>query len=247
MATAAASLPPSSFATGSAVVNMLRQVGLAIGVAVLIAVLGSPDSPAHVLAAYQRGVDRDRCDRVRRRRRRVPSAGAPEGHDRRSRGGRDGNGAGDRRRRSSSRPPPICETLRDDDRPARHRERVHAPARASSSTSAARRESPVRSPPTSATTSRGDSSTAGCTRPSSRRSRRPARSRRSRTRACRRSASRTRPTSSARTAAAASTSWRPPIHQGRTQQLWQVEIRRPDDHKLVARGQVRLQNIEPPS
>jgi len=55
MATAAASLPPTSFATGSAVVNMLRQVGLAIGVAVLIAVLGSPDSPARVLAAYQRG------------------------------------------------------------------------------------------------------------------------------------------------------------------------------------------------
>ena len=37
---------------------------------------------------------------------------------------------------------------------------------------------------------------------------------------------------------------RPPIHQGRTQQLWQVEIRRPDDHKLVARGQVRLQNVD---
>jgi uncharacterized protein (TIGR00369 family) len=35
-----------------------------------------------------------------------------------------------------------------------------------------------------------------------------------------------------------------PIHQGRTQQLWQVEIRRPEDHKLVARGQVRLQNIQ---
>jgi 1,4-dihydroxy-2-naphthoyl-CoA hydrolase len=35
-----------------------------------------------------------------------------------------------------------------------------------------------------------------------------------------------------------------PIHQGRTQQLWQVEIRRPDDQKLVARGQVRLQNVE---
>jgi 1,4-dihydroxy-2-naphthoyl-CoA hydrolase len=34
------------------------------------------------------------------------------------------------------------------------------------------------------------------------------------------------------------------IHQGRTQQLWQVEIRRPDDRKLVARGQVRLQNVE---
>ena len=35
-----------------------------------------------------------------------------------------------------------------------------------------------------------------------------------------------------------------PIQQGRTQQLWQVEIRRPEDDKLVARGQVRLQNIE---
>jgi uncharacterized protein (TIGR00369 family) len=35
-----------------------------------------------------------------------------------------------------------------------------------------------------------------------------------------------------------------PIHQGRTQQLWQVELRRPEDDKLVARGQVRLQNVE---
>lgn len=35
-----------------------------------------------------------------------------------------------------------------------------------------------------------------------------------------------------------------PIQQGQTQQIWQVEIRRPDDDKLVARGQVRLQNIE---
>jgi 1,4-dihydroxy-2-naphthoyl-CoA hydrolase len=35
-----------------------------------------------------------------------------------------------------------------------------------------------------------------------------------------------------------------PIQQGRTQQLWQVEIRRPQDDKLVARGHVRLQNIE---
>jgi 1,4-dihydroxy-2-naphthoyl-CoA hydrolase len=35
-----------------------------------------------------------------------------------------------------------------------------------------------------------------------------------------------------------------PVHQGRTQQLWQVEIRRPEDDKLVARGQVRLQNIK---
>jgi 1,4-dihydroxy-2-naphthoyl-CoA hydrolase len=34
------------------------------------------------------------------------------------------------------------------------------------------------------------------------------------------------------------------LHQGRTQQLWQVEISRPDDGKLVARGQVRLQNVD---
>jgi uncharacterized protein (TIGR00369 family) len=36
-----------------------------------------------------------------------------------------------------------------------------------------------------------------------------------------------------------------PIYQGRTQQLWQVEIRRDSDGALLARGQVRLQNIEP--
>jgi 1,4-dihydroxy-2-naphthoyl-CoA hydrolase len=34
------------------------------------------------------------------------------------------------------------------------------------------------------------------------------------------------------------------IHQGRSQQLWGVEIRRPEDQKLVARGQVRLQNVD---
>jgi uncharacterized membrane protein len=36
------------------VINMLRQIGLAIGVAVLIAVLGNPDSPDATLAVYQR-------------------------------------------------------------------------------------------------------------------------------------------------------------------------------------------------
>ena len=54
VATGSASLPASSFATGSAVVNMFRQIGLAIGVAVFIAVLGSPHLPAAVLTAYQR-------------------------------------------------------------------------------------------------------------------------------------------------------------------------------------------------
>ena len=38
-----------------------------------------------------------------------------------------------------------------------------------------------------------------------------------------------------------------PVHQGATQQLWQVAITRADDGKVVARGQVRLQNVDLPS
>lgn len=38
-----------------------------------------------------------------------------------------------------------------------------------------------------------------------------------------------------------------PIHRGRTQQLWQVEVRRESDDKLLARGQLRLQNIIDPA
>ena len=34
-----------------------------------------------------------------------------------------------------------------------------------------------------------------------------------------------------------------PIHRGRLQQLWLVEIT-DEEHRLVARGQVRLQNLE---
>ncbi|MCW2705763.1 MAG: putative esterase [Blastococcus sp.] len=37
-----------------------------------------------------------------------------------------------------------------------------------------------------------------------------------------------------------------PIQQGRTLQLWQVHLTRVDDGKLVARGQVRLQNVPLP-
>jgi MFS family permease len=55
MATAAASLPPRAFATGSAVVNMLRQVGVALGVALLVALLGTPASSAAALTAFRTG------------------------------------------------------------------------------------------------------------------------------------------------------------------------------------------------
>ncbi|WP_231390277.1 MFS transporter [Nocardia sp. CNY236] len=48
-------LPPQRFATGSAVLSMARQIGLAVGVAVLIAVLGSPATPQATLEAFQRG------------------------------------------------------------------------------------------------------------------------------------------------------------------------------------------------
>ncbi|MGY1600965.1 PaaI family thioesterase [Geodermatophilus sp. SYSU D00815] len=38
-----------------------------------------------------------------------------------------------------------------------------------------------------------------------------------------------------------------PVQQGRTLQLWLVTLARADDGKLVARGQVRLQNVPLPT
>jgi EmrB/QacA subfamily drug resistance transporter len=55
MATGASALPPHSFATGSGVINMLRQVGLAIGVSVFVAVLGTPATPEDSLHAFEHG------------------------------------------------------------------------------------------------------------------------------------------------------------------------------------------------
>jgi 1,4-dihydroxy-2-naphthoyl-CoA hydrolase len=37
-----------------------------------------------------------------------------------------------------------------------------------------------------------------------------------------------------------------PIRTGRTQQIWLVEIEREDDGKMVARGQLRVQNLPAP-
>jgi hypothetical protein len=55
LATGSAALPSHSFATGSAVVNMLRQIGMAIGVAVLIAVLATPRTASDAVRAYRDG------------------------------------------------------------------------------------------------------------------------------------------------------------------------------------------------
>jgi len=38
-----------------------------------------------------------------------------------------------------------------------------------------------------------------------------------------------------------------PIHRGRTQQVWQVDVTRDEDEALLARGQVRLQNLADPA
>ena len=56
MATATSSLPPHAFATGSGVINMIRQTGIALGVALLVAVLGSGTAGNHAeLAAFDHG------------------------------------------------------------------------------------------------------------------------------------------------------------------------------------------------
>lgn len=50
----AAALPPSRFATGSAITSMGRQVGAVLGVAILVGILGTP-APAGIVAAFQHG------------------------------------------------------------------------------------------------------------------------------------------------------------------------------------------------
>lgn len=55
MATGASALPSRAFATGSAALNMLRQVGLALGVAVFVAIVGSPHGAVAAQRAYREG------------------------------------------------------------------------------------------------------------------------------------------------------------------------------------------------
>jgi EmrB/QacA subfamily drug resistance transporter len=51
---ATASLPAARFATGSAVLSMSRQIGVALGVAVLVALIGTP-APGDALGQFQDG------------------------------------------------------------------------------------------------------------------------------------------------------------------------------------------------
>lgn len=55
MGVSTSSLPPSSFATGSGVINMIRQAALAVGVAIFVAVIGVPVTAAQRLGVFHRG------------------------------------------------------------------------------------------------------------------------------------------------------------------------------------------------
>jgi len=55
MGVSVSALPASSFATGSGVVNMVRQAAMAIGVAIFVAILGTPASTPDRVVAFHRG------------------------------------------------------------------------------------------------------------------------------------------------------------------------------------------------
>jgi len=53
MGVGTSALPPSAFATGSGAINMIRQAAMAIGVAVLVAILGSPETLPARMASFR--------------------------------------------------------------------------------------------------------------------------------------------------------------------------------------------------
>ncbi len=55
ISTSATALPADRFGTGSAIVNTSRQVASALGVAILVTILGTPASPAAARAVFQHG------------------------------------------------------------------------------------------------------------------------------------------------------------------------------------------------
>ncbi|MER7755296.1 MFS transporter [Kitasatospora sp. NPDC097643] len=52
---AAAALPPTRFATGSAITTMVRQIGAVVGVALTVSLIGTPDGPQAALDGFRRG------------------------------------------------------------------------------------------------------------------------------------------------------------------------------------------------
>jgi hypothetical protein len=55
MSTGTSTLPPQALATGPAAINMLRQVGVAVGVSILVAVIGTPHAGPDALHAFRAG------------------------------------------------------------------------------------------------------------------------------------------------------------------------------------------------
>jgi MFS family permease len=53
VAAGAATLPAHRFATGSGVLNMARQLGAVLGVAILVSILGAPATPDAAVSAFQ--------------------------------------------------------------------------------------------------------------------------------------------------------------------------------------------------
>jgi len=53
IAASASALPAQRFATGSGILNMARQVGSVLGVAVLVSILGTPHSPSSALGTFR--------------------------------------------------------------------------------------------------------------------------------------------------------------------------------------------------
>jgi hypothetical protein len=55
MGVGTSALPAPALATGSGVINMVRQTALAVGVAIFVAIIASAHTPSERLAAFDRG------------------------------------------------------------------------------------------------------------------------------------------------------------------------------------------------
>ena len=54
-AASVAELPPLRLSIGGAVNNTFRQVGAVLGIALLVAFIGSPETPGELVSAHERG------------------------------------------------------------------------------------------------------------------------------------------------------------------------------------------------